>query len=46
MENIKKRAKKIVDANGEMPIAHLDALLEVSDKLEELKESLGQRPET
>lgn len=45
MENIKKRAKKIVDANGEMLIAHLDTLLEMSDKLDSVNESIKNKPE-
>lgn len=46
MDNIKRLAKKLLQHKGDMPLATLDATLELQDSIEEVKKAIQNIPET
>lgn len=46
MDIIKRKVEKVVKNQGDTSLAHLEATLELSDKIDELKEAIQSIPET
>lgn len=41
-----RRAKRVVDTGMSLPLAHLDVMLEIGDKLDSISEAVKSIPET